>query len=72
MGGAGPPFQPEHDKTTLRPPSRRDVGRVPVVDERGRLVGLVTRKDLLRVHARQRAQENERQTMLGPGRTQTT
>ena len=45
---------------------------MPVVDERGRLVGLVTRKDLLRVHARQRAQENERQTMLGPGRTQTT
>jgi CBS domain-containing protein len=38
----------------------RDTGRVPIVDERGRLVGLVTRKDLLRVHARQRAQETER------------
>ncbi len=48
----------------------RDVGRVPVVDDRGRLVGLVTRKDLLRVHARQRAQENERQAILGPGRVQ--
>ena len=46
----------------------RDVGRVPVVDERGRLVGLVTRKDLLRVHARHRASESERQTVLGPGR----
>ena len=49
----------------------RDVGRVPVVDDRGRLVGLVTRKDLLRVHARQKALENERQTILGPGRAQS-
>ncbi|HEY2709246.1 MAG TPA: chloride channel protein [Caulobacteraceae bacterium] len=39
----------------------REVGRVPIVDGGGRLVGLVTRKDLLRVHARQRAQEVERQ-----------
>jgi CIC family chloride channel protein len=38
-----------------------DVGRVPIVDDEGRLVGLVTRKDLLRVHARQRALEAERQ-----------
>ncbi len=38
----------------------RDVGRVPIVDETGRLVGLVTRKDLLRVHARQRELEIER------------
>ena len=38
----------------------RDVGRVPIVDEAGRLVGLVTRKDLLRVHARQRELEIER------------
>jgi H+/Cl- antiporter ClcA/CBS domain-containing protein len=37
----------------------RDVGRVPVVDGAGRLVGLVTRKDLLRVHAKQRAVELE-------------
>jgi CBS domain-containing protein len=48
----------------------RDVGRVPVVDDRGRLVGLVTRKDLLRVHARQKAAENDRQAMIGPGRPQ--
>ena len=39
----------------------RDVGRVPIVDEAGRLVGLVTRKDLLRVHARQRELEVDRQ-----------
>ncbi len=38
----------------------RDVGRVPIVDAAGRLVGLVTRKDLLRVHARQRSLEVER------------
>jgi CBS domain-containing protein len=39
----------------------RDLGRVPVLDETGRLVGLVTRKDLLRVHARQRALECDRE-----------
>jgi CBS domain containing-hemolysin-like protein len=39
----------------------RDVGRVPVLDEAGRLVGLVSRKDLLAVHARQRALETERE-----------
>ncbi|HEX3916949.1 MAG TPA: chloride channel protein [Caulobacteraceae bacterium] len=39
----------------------RDVGRVSIVDATGRLVGLVTRKDLLRVHSRQRALEVERQ-----------
>ncbi|HZZ89482.1 MAG TPA: chloride channel protein [Caulobacteraceae bacterium] len=39
----------------------RDVGRVPIVDGAGRLVGLVTRKDLLRVHAKQRAVELERE-----------
>ncbi len=38
----------------------RDVGRVPIVDPAGKLVGLVTRTDLLRVHARQRALETER------------
>ena len=48
----------------------RDVGRVPVVDDRGRLVGLVTRKDLLPVHARQRALENERQALLRPAKVQ--
>ncbi|HEY1749941.1 MAG TPA: chloride channel protein [Caulobacteraceae bacterium] len=40
----------------------RDVGRVSIVDGAGRLVGLVTRKDLLRVHARQRAVEAERES----------
>jgi H+/Cl- antiporter ClcA/CBS domain-containing protein len=48
----------------------RDVGRVPVVDDKGKLVGLVTRKDLLRVHARQKALENDRQAIFRPGRTQ--
>ncbi|HEY5410862.1 MAG TPA: chloride channel protein [Caulobacteraceae bacterium] len=48
-----------------------DVGRVPVVDERGRLVGLVTRKDLLRVHSRRKASESDRETMIGPGRLQS-
>ncbi|HEY3799238.1 MAG TPA: chloride channel protein [Caulobacteraceae bacterium] len=42
----------------------RDVGRVPIVDRGGHLVGLVTRKDLLRVHARQRALEAEREAPL--------
>jgi CBS domain-containing protein len=46
----------------------RDTGRVPIVDERGRLVGLVTRKDLLRVHARQRAQETDRTAAFRPAR----
>jgi H+/Cl- antiporter ClcA/CBS domain-containing protein len=45
-----------------------DVGRVPVIDEQSRVVGLVTRKDLLRVHARQRAHEAERQAVYGLGR----
>jgi chloride channel protein, CIC family len=39
----------------------RDVGRVPIVDEAGRLLGLVTRKDLLRVHAKQRELEMARE-----------
>jgi H+/Cl- antiporter ClcA len=41
----------------------RDIGRVPIVGDNGGLVGLVTRKDLLRVHASQRAQEAERQAV---------
>jgi CIC family chloride channel protein len=44
-----------------------DVGRVPILDEEGRLVGLVSRKDLLRVRARLRALEEERSVMLGRG-----
>jgi CBS domain-containing protein len=49
----------------------RDLGRVPIVETDGKLVGLVARKDLLRVHARQRALEGERETMLPvrPGAT---
>ena len=39
----------------------RDIGRVPVLDDGERLVGLVTRKDLLRVHACQRALETDRE-----------
>jgi H+/Cl- antiporter ClcA/CBS domain-containing protein len=39
----------------------RDVGRVPIVDDAGRLLGLVTRKDLLRVHAKQRELEVDRE-----------
>jgi CBS domain-containing protein len=37
-----------------------DIGRVPIVAADGKLLGLVTRKDLLRVHARQRQQEVDR------------
>jgi chloride channel protein, CIC family len=47
----------------------RDVGRVPIVDDAGRLVGLVARKDLLRVHARQKALESEREAVFGRSRT---
>ena len=49
-----------------------DVGRAPVVDDKGRLVGLVTRKDLLRVHSRQKALESERDAIFRPARPQTT
>jgi CBS domain-containing protein len=42
-----------------------DLGRVPVVSqEDGRLVGIVARKDLLRVRARARAQERDRAAPL--------
>jgi len=42
-----------------------DVGRVPVIDRRdGRLVGLVGRKDLMRVRARRLAEERERAVYL--------
>jgi H+/Cl- antiporter ClcA/CBS domain-containing protein len=49
----------------------RDLGRVPIVETDGKLAGLVARKDLLRVHARQRALEDERETVLParPGAT---
>jgi chloride channel protein, CIC family len=41
-----------------------DVGRAPVVDSSGRLVGLVSRKDVLRVRAEVRALERERATFF--------
>jgi len=42
-----------------------DVGRVPVIDRQdGRLVGLVGRKDLMRVRARRLAEERERAVYL--------
>lgn len=44
----------------------RDIGRVPIVERGGhRLVGLVARKDMLRVRAVRNAQENERGAFLG-------
>lgn len=46
-----------------------DVGRIPVVDpETGRLLGLVARKDLLRLRHAANASENERKPYLGPGK----
>ena len=41
-----------------------DAGRVPIVDLDGTLVGLVARKDLLRVRARQMREERERERVL--------
>jgi chloride channel protein, CIC family len=44
-----------------------DVGRVPVLDRKdGRLVGVVARKDLLRVRAKLHAEERDRARFLGP------
>ncbi|MDE2487879.1 MAG: chloride channel protein [Alphaproteobacteria bacterium] len=43
-----------------------DVGRVPILDPQGHLVGLVSRKDLLRVRARLRGIEEERSAFLRP------
>ncbi len=44
-----------------------DLGRVPVVArEDGRLVGILARKDLLKVRARARAQERDRAAPLRP------
>jgi len=44
-----------------------DVGRAPVLDDQGRVVGLITRKDLLRVHGRARALEAEREAVFNLG-----
>jgi CBS domain-containing protein len=44
---------------------RNDLGRIPVTDRQsGRLVGLLTRKDLLQVHARTSRSERERAAYL--------
>lgn len=46
-----------------------DQGRIPVTDPAtGRLVGLVTRKDLLRIHAAASKAESEREAYFAPGR----
>ncbi|HZY49942.1 MAG TPA: CBS domain-containing protein, partial [Devosia sp.] len=44
---------------------QRDVGRVPIVDSKARLIGLVARKDLLRIRAAQNLEETERRGYLG-------
>lgn len=45
-----------------------DAGRIPIVDpESGQLVGLIARKDLLRLRHSLRASETERQPYFGPG-----
>jgi CIC family chloride channel protein len=41
-----------------------EVGRVPIIDSDGRLVGLAARKDLLAARARKRAEESDRSLML--------
>ncbi|MBR0806195.1 chloride channel protein [Bradyrhizobium japonicum] len=46
-----------------------DVGRVPIVERAtGHLVGLVARKDLLRIRATARSVETRRSAFFGPGR----
>ena len=48
---------------------RNDLGRIPVTDpQSGRLVGLLTRKDLLQVHARASRSERERAAFFIRGR----
>ena len=44
--------------------ARSGVGRVPIVDEKGKLVGLVARKDLLCARARRQAEERDHAVML--------
>jgi H+/Cl- antiporter ClcA/predicted transcriptional regulator len=43
-------------------------GRIPVTDAAGLLVGLLTRKDLLQIHAGASRAEDERQAFFTPGR----
>jgi CIC family chloride channel protein len=48
---------------------QNDQGRLPVTDpQTGRLIGLVTRKDLLQVRASVRQSEGERRAYLAPRR----
>jgi hypothetical protein len=43
-----------------------DVGRVPILDRKdGKLIGIVARKDLLRVRAKLHAEERDRDRFLG-------
>jgi len=44
--------------------TQNGVGRVPVLDREGRLIGLVTRKDLLAARARRQAEERDHAVML--------
>ena len=46
----------------------RDIGRVPVLDAEGRLVGLIARKDLLRIRVVRNRDEVERQAYSRPWR----
>jgi CBS-domain-containing membrane protein len=42
-----------------------DVGRAPIVDDDGKLIGIVSRRDLLRARSRRMADEMERARVLG-------
>jgi CBS domain-containing protein len=46
-----------------------DVGRAPIVDGDGKLVGLVSRRDLLRARSKKAAEEIERERVFGPKRS---
>ena len=46
-----------------------DAGRIPIVErETGRLIGLIARKDLLRLRSALRSEESERRPYLGAAR----
>jgi CIC family chloride channel protein len=51
--------------------AERNIGRVPILNRSdGVLVGLVARRDLLRVRAKMMAEEQDRQILIGPGKQQ--